>query len=220
MLPQRITFPAVRLRRANSFPHTLFRTLCRSQQTQLLCNQANPNSCSKTPGVGCPEHNCGASGAGQPLDRSWVCVSTFRMNTCKSVSIQTALTTFRMNTYVKQGGGGGTRRALAHNKKEGANFAPSLTAQNVQSAYRQDSRSCLAVTTKSARQPWSTHIPRRLVPQLYPLVQRASLCWAAKRTSPPWVSTEQECFLMSSELHANLCARLFSPYWSVRFSSR
>jgi len=34
-------------------------------------------------------------------------VSTFRMNTCKSVSKQRTLTTFRMNTYKKQGEGGG-----------------------------------------------------------------------------------------------------------------
>src|SRR5258708_9349166 len=31
----------------------------------------------------------------------------FRINTCKSVSKQTTLTLFRMNTYEKQGGGGG-----------------------------------------------------------------------------------------------------------------
>src|SRR6266849_10083892 len=36
-------------------------------------------------------------------------VSPFRMNTCKSVSKQRTLTTFRMNTYEKRGeGGGGT----------------------------------------------------------------------------------------------------------------
>ncbi len=33
-------------------------------------------------------------------------VSPFRMNTCKSVSKQRTLTTFRMNTYEKTGGGG------------------------------------------------------------------------------------------------------------------
>ena len=31
-------------------------------------------------------------------------LSTFRMNTCKSVSKQSTLTTFRMNTYAKTGG--------------------------------------------------------------------------------------------------------------------
>src|SRR5258708_31956653 len=34
-------------------------------------------------------------------------VSPFRMNTCKSGSKQRTLTTFRMNTYEKQGEGGG-----------------------------------------------------------------------------------------------------------------
>ena len=33
-------------------------------------------------------------------------LSTFRMNTCKSVSKQRTLTPFRMNTYAKTGGGG------------------------------------------------------------------------------------------------------------------
>jgi hypothetical protein len=33
-------------------------------------------------------------------------LTTFRMNTCKSVSKQSTLTTFRMNTYVKRGEGG------------------------------------------------------------------------------------------------------------------
>jgi hypothetical protein len=34
-------------------------------------------------------------------------LTTFRINTCKSVSKQTTLTTFRMNTYEKRGGGVG-----------------------------------------------------------------------------------------------------------------
>jgi hypothetical protein len=34
-------------------------------------------------------------------------LTTFRMNTCKSVSKQSTLTTFRMNTYEKRGEGGG-----------------------------------------------------------------------------------------------------------------
>ncbi len=32
----------------------LLQTLCRSSKSQLLCNQANPNSSDKTPGVGVP----------------------------------------------------------------------------------------------------------------------------------------------------------------------
>src|SRR6267142_201536 len=104
MLPQRITFqhpPS----RANSFPHRLFRTLCRFQKAQLLWNQANPNSFSKTPGVGIPN-----STAGRPeqsaRNAKRLPASTFRMNTCKSVSKQTTLSTFRMNTYEIPGGGG------------------------------------------------------------------------------------------------------------------
>src|SRR5947209_434592 len=39
------------LKHANTFVDTLLRTLCRSEKTQLLCNQANPNSFDKTSGV-------------------------------------------------------------------------------------------------------------------------------------------------------------------------
>lgn len=56
MLPQRITFQHP-LSRANSFPHTLFQTLCRCRKTQPLCTQAIPNSFSKIPGVGYASYN-------------------------------------------------------------------------------------------------------------------------------------------------------------------
>src|SRR5258706_5276092 len=39
-------------------------------------------------------------------------LSTFRMNTCKSVSKQRTLTPFRMNTCEKPGGGGPPRKIL------------------------------------------------------------------------------------------------------------
>src|SRR2546427_8513285 len=35
----------------------------------------------------------------------WCNISPFRINTCKSVSKQTTLSTFRINTYEKTGGG-------------------------------------------------------------------------------------------------------------------
>src|SRR6266852_9953486 len=41
-----------------------------------------------------------------PAMRNATPVSPFRMNTCKSVSKQRTLTTFRMNTYEKRGEGG------------------------------------------------------------------------------------------------------------------
>src|SRR6266404_756606 len=41
-------------------------------------------------------------------------LSTFRMNTCKSVSKQTTLTTFRMNTYAKTRGEGPPGRTQTH----------------------------------------------------------------------------------------------------------
>src|SRR5216683_2950731 len=39
--------------------------------------------------------------------QSWCNINPFRINTCKSVSKQTTLTPFRMNTYEKTGGGEG-----------------------------------------------------------------------------------------------------------------
>ncbi len=117
------------------------------QKSQLLWNQANPASFSKTPGVGYPltSRPCGISSL-QPLlsrpsynlvnailaeplhlpspprplcsDLSALCVkpflafarrqaplTPFRINTCKSVSKQTTLTSFRITTYEKQGEG-------------------------------------------------------------------------------------------------------------------
>src|SRR6266852_3121833 len=92
------TFPD----RPISFITNLLRTLCRHQKSQLLCNQANPNSFCKTPGVGVP------SGFSPCLRRAGgpVPLTTFRMNTYKSVSKQRTLTPFRMNTCEKPGGRG------------------------------------------------------------------------------------------------------------------
>ena len=44
--------PRSSLRDANSFTPILLQTLCRSRKRQVLCNQANPNSLRKTPGMG------------------------------------------------------------------------------------------------------------------------------------------------------------------------
>src|SRR5712664_2750294 len=59
-----------------------------------------------------------------PLD-----LTPFRINTCKSVSKQRTLTTFRMNTYQKQGEGGnhgGTDRAHPLHNRPGASLTPFL----------------------------------------------------------------------------------------------
>ena len=76
--------------------------LCCSQKSQLLCNQANPGSFSESPGVG-----------GNPATRSGgLClalpssITSFRINTCKSVTKQKTLSTCTINTYAKPGGGG------------------------------------------------------------------------------------------------------------------
>ncbi len=118
----------------------LLQTLCRSQKTQLLCNQANPASFAKTPGVGgghpdpvfglsagvddnsrCRRRNyetprvgraeriCGTPAVRQLQDASFVSASPFRINTCKSVSKQTTLSSFRINTYEKPREGDGVQ---------------------------------------------------------------------------------------------------------------
>jgi hypothetical protein len=61
----------------------------------------NSFSCYETEGEG------GFVGSEQPI------VTTFRINTCKSVSKQRTLTTFRMNTYEKTGEGG-SRASLSY----------------------------------------------------------------------------------------------------------
>jgi hypothetical protein len=81
----------------NSCRLILLQTLLHSQSSQPLWNQVNPNSFAKTPGV---PH--------QPLTAHYSPLTThsplttFRMNTCKSVSKKSTLTIFRMNTYVKR----------------------------------------------------------------------------------------------------------------------
>ena len=48
----------------------------------------------------------------RPFAQFWCNLSPFRINTSKSVSKQTTLTPFRMNTYEKQGGGGGSSQTV------------------------------------------------------------------------------------------------------------
>ena len=90
--------------------------------TPVLRFQQLAASFPKTPGVGVPLRNLGDLCVSLPrvskgalsfvfalVRSSWrfLCppLTTFRMNTCKSVSKQSTLTTFRMNTYKKQGEG-------------------------------------------------------------------------------------------------------------------
>jgi len=85
---------------------TLLQTLCRRQKPQPLWNQANPNSLRKTHGCGVPRFPLHPRTAHYPLPTIHSPLTTFRMNTCKSVSKQRTLTIFRMNTYAKRGEGG------------------------------------------------------------------------------------------------------------------
>jgi len=106
MLSRRHLADASRRSTPNPRRLILLQTLCRRQNTQLLWNQANPNSFAKTPEVGVPRFSFQPRTAHYPPLTTHSLLSTFRMNTCKSVSKQSTLTTFRMNTYAKRGGGG------------------------------------------------------------------------------------------------------------------
>ena len=57
-----------------------------------------------------PTESSGQPGWREPQDASLVSASPFRINTCKSVSKQTTLTPFRINTYEKHRGGGASFR--------------------------------------------------------------------------------------------------------------
>jgi hypothetical protein len=88
----------------NSCRLILLQTLLHSQSRQPLWNQANPNSFAKT--VGVPRFSFQPPTTHYPPLTTHSLLTTFRMNTCKSVSKQSTLTIFRMNTYAKQGEGG------------------------------------------------------------------------------------------------------------------
>src|ERR1700682_4207811 len=90
----------------NSQPVNLLQPLCRRQKSQLLWNQANPASFCKTPGWGVPRFPLQPPTAHYPLLTTHSPLTTFKINTCKSVSKQRTLTLFRINTYEKRGGGG------------------------------------------------------------------------------------------------------------------
>src|SRR6266446_115243 len=74
--------------------------------TPVLCFQQLAASFPKTPGWGVARFPFQPPTAHCPLLTTRSPLTTFRMNTCKSVSKQSTLTTFRMNTYEKQGEGG------------------------------------------------------------------------------------------------------------------
>src|SRR5258708_6925801 len=90
---------------------------------RFLCFHQLADSFCKMPGVGYPDpvfgpsegadedprcgrRTYGAPEVGHTQNAGLASVTTFRINTCKSVSKQMTLTTFRINTYEKRGGGG------------------------------------------------------------------------------------------------------------------
>jgi hypothetical protein len=103
--PRKFSCPSRRSTPPNSYRLILLQTLLHSQSRQPLWNQANPNSFAKTPEVGVPRFPFQSPTAHYPPLTTHCSLTTFRMNTCKSVSKQSTLTTFRMNTYEKRGEG-------------------------------------------------------------------------------------------------------------------
>ncbi len=148
--PMLVRFSSQRLRhfpRRNSFRYIVLPTLLHSQKSQTLCNQANPDSFCKTPGVytltsrprGISNQHpllCVASAPSAsrryPYSAHLLCdgsekraapaPTTFRINTCKSVSKQITLTSFIINTYEKRGEGYPTGRLKARYKLLGTGF--------------------------------------------------------------------------------------------------
>ena len=89
--------------------------------TPALCFQQLAASFPKTPGVGVPQHFFAELPFVAPKGTHFVkrcqntgAATTFRMNTCKSVSKQRTLTTFIINTYEKHRGGGAPLPPTTH----------------------------------------------------------------------------------------------------------
>src|SRR6266478_4089158 len=98
--------------RSKSFPCILLQPLCALFSSAALSFQSLAASFPKTPGWGylraasapsTPARPAGGSRLSPLSDRSSM---LFRINTCKSVSKQKTLTSFRINTYKKRGGRG------------------------------------------------------------------------------------------------------------------
>ena len=107
MLSRRnLSYPS---RRPNPNPCLIKRLqpLCSLSPAPVLCFQQPAASFPKTPGVGVsPSGPAGSSALTILLGIPDSLSIFFRINTCKSVSKQRALTPFRINTYEKHSGGG------------------------------------------------------------------------------------------------------------------
>ena len=101
-----------------SRPFNLLQPLGSLFPTPALCFQQLAASFPKTPGVGVSPNSVTLCLCGNPdlsplakgcKSTDTATLTTFRINTCKSVSKQRTLTSFRMNTYKKTGEGGPSR---------------------------------------------------------------------------------------------------------------
>src|SRR5712664_4751058 len=112
MLPRQLTLPPhppAKLNPSLSYSCSLFALF--SALPSFRINHLQPLF-GKHPGWGYPNASMGHL---EPLSsdkgrrRNCSSITSFRINTCKSVSKQSTLTTFRMNTYAKRGEGGRAR---------------------------------------------------------------------------------------------------------------
>ena len=109
MLPRRLTLPShppAKLTPSRSHSCSLFALF--SALPPFRINHLQPLF-AKHPGWGYPNASMGHPGtlsSDKGRRRNCSSITTFRINTCKSVSKQSTLTTFRMNTYEKRGEGG------------------------------------------------------------------------------------------------------------------
>jgi hypothetical protein len=105
-LPHRRLLCSSRCSGSNSLPVNLLRPLFPCSVAPVLCFQQLAASFPKTPGWGVPRFSLQPPTAHYPLLTTHSPLTTFRVNTCKTVSKEITLTTFRMNTYEKRGEGG------------------------------------------------------------------------------------------------------------------
>src|SRR5713101_5826428 len=103
----------------NSRPVNVLQPLRSLSAAPVLHFQQLAASFPKTPGWGVPRFSFQLPTAHYPLLTTHSPLTTFRINTCKSVSKQRTLTIFRMNTYAKQGEGGYCACELPARKTQG-----------------------------------------------------------------------------------------------------
>jgi hypothetical protein len=127
-------------------------TLCRRENRQLPCFQAIPNSC-------LPRASKGAHFAKGCKNTEPATLTTFRINTCKSVSKQRTLTPSRINTYKKQGKGGAPALPRLQRPASSTICASLSPVPSLDCAYFPSPRGCTTSTLPISSSPWTFSPP-------------------------------------------------------------